>query len=406
MEVRDGYKQTEIGMIPEDWESVEFGDIATIRNVKVVSSLTPAGTQCVELESISQGSGRLLGSVEATGSSSKYSFKKGDVLFGRLRAYLRKYWLASFDGICSTEIWPLIPRDTRLCAGFLHLLVQTNRFVDTAGVAYGTHMPRSDWSVLRKFAVQLPSASEQTVIATALSDADALIQSLEKLIAKKRNIKQGAMQELLKPKEDWGIITFGNAFEFLSTASYSRSVLNEKSETGYVHYGDIHTKWTNFLDFRKDNLPSIDSSKAKAYPFLKEGDLIMADASEDYEGVGKSVEVKNLGPRKAISGLHTLLLRDKNGIFVNGFRGYISSCITVKKQLDRLATGLKVYGISKNNLKVVEMPLPPHAEQTRIATILSDMDAEIAALETKLAKYRQIKQGMMQELLTGRIRLV
>jgi len=78
----------------------------------------------------------------------------------------------------------------------------------------------------------------------------------------------------------------------------------------------------------------------------------------------------------------------------------------VKRQLDKLATGLKVYGISKNNLKIIKMPLPPKPEQTRIATILSDMNAEIVALETKLEKYKQIKQGMMQELLTGRIRLV
>jgi len=238
------------------------------------------------------------------------------------------------------------------------------------------------------------------------SEAVALIQSLEKLIAKKRDIKQGAMQELLKPKEGWGKISFENAFDFLSTASYSRNVLNKTSETGYVHYGDIHTQWANFLDFKKDKLPSIDSIKAKAYPLLKEGDLIMADASEDYEGVGKSVEVRNLGLRKAISGLHTFLLRDKHGIFVNGFRGYISSCTMVKRQLDKLATGLKVYGISKNNLKIIKMPLPPKPEQPRMATILSDMNAEIVALETKLEKYKQIKQGMMQELLTGRIRLV
>lgn len=180
-----------------EWDSFEFGDIATIRNVKTISSSTPAGMQCVELESIGQGSGRLLGSVEASGPSSKYTFKKGDVLFGRLRAYLRKYWLASFDGICSTEIWPLIPHDERLCRGYLHLIVQTNGFLDAASVSYGTHMPRSDWSVLRKFAVQLPSVKEQTAIAAVLSDMDAELAALEARRDKTRALKQGMMQELL-----------------------------------------------------------------------------------------------------------------------------------------------------------------------------------------------------------------
>jgi type I restriction enzyme S subunit len=189
--------QTRLPGFHGEWEAVEFGDIATIRNTKVLASATPRGTQCVELDSIGQGSGRLLMSTDATGSSSKYSFKKGDVLFGRLRAYLRKYWLATFDGICSTEIWPLIARDERLCGDFLHLLVQANDFVNAAGVSYGTHMPRSDWSVLKKFPVRLPPCPEQTAIAAVLSDMDAELTALEARREKTRALKQAMMQELL-----------------------------------------------------------------------------------------------------------------------------------------------------------------------------------------------------------------
>ena len=180
-----------------EWKAVEFGDVATIRNTKVIAASMPAGTQCIELESVSHGSGQLLGSIEARGLSSKYSFKKGDVLFGRLRAYLRKYWLASFDGICSTEIWPIIPSDERVSGGFLHLLVQTSEFIDAAGVSYGTHMPRSDWSVLRRFAVMLPPVLEQMAIAMALSQMDAELAALEARRDKTRALKQAMMQALL-----------------------------------------------------------------------------------------------------------------------------------------------------------------------------------------------------------------
>jgi type I restriction enzyme, S subunit len=153
-------------------------------------------------------------------------------------------------------------------------------------------------------------------------------------------------------------------------------------------------------------LPSISFDKAKKYSFIINGDLLMADASEDYSGICKSVEVVNVSKQKMISGLHTFLLRDTNKTFVDGFRGYINSSKLVKSQFDRLATGLKVYGVSKANLKLVKIPVPPLPEQQAIAAILSDMDAEIEKLEQQRDKYKAIKQGMMQELLTGKTRLV
>ena len=205
--------------------------------------------------------------------------------------------------------------------------------------------------------------------------------------------------------EDWDLISYDAAFNFLSTATYSRADLSTDNEILYVHYGDIHTKLNDFLDLDSFPLPSIDVKKAKKYSHLQEGDLLMADASEDYEGICKSVEVKNVGDKKAISGLHTFLLRDKKKVFADGFRGYIRSNRSVKTQLERLATGLKVYGVSKTNLKLVMIPLPPLPEQQAIAEVLSDVDALINSLDQLITKKRNIKQGTMQLLLTGKKRL-
>jgi type I restriction enzyme S subunit len=179
------------------WKEVELGDVVFIRNSKLLASATPRGTQSVELEFLDQGNGRLLMSADASGEVLKYSFKKGDVLFGRLRAYLRKYWHASFAGICSTEIWPLTARDNRLSNQFLYFIVQTDDFGNAAALSYGTHMPRSDWLVLKKLLIQLPSLAEQTAIATILSDMDAELEALEQRRAKTATLKQGMMQELL-----------------------------------------------------------------------------------------------------------------------------------------------------------------------------------------------------------------
>lgn len=206
--------------------------------------------------------------------------------------------------------------------------------------------------------------------------------------------------------EDWDVISYGEAFDFLSTASYSRADLSDNDEVFYVHYGDIHTTWNHFLDFKKYTLPTIEKIKVKNYSFIKDGDLIMADASEDYGGIGKSIEVKNITTNKAISGLHTFLLRGKEGIFVDGFKGYIHSNRVVKTSMERLATGLKVYGVSKTNLKTIQIPRPTLPEQSTIATILSDTDALIEHLEKLIAKKIAIKQGTMQQLLTGKKRLL
>ncbi|MEQ8190652.1 MAG: restriction endonuclease subunit S, partial [Candidatus Eremiobacterota bacterium] len=142
------------------------------------------------------------------------------------------------------------------------------------------------------------------------------------------------------------------------------------------------------------------------FPLLEEGDLLLADASEDYEGLGASIEIKNIGNKKIVAGLHTLLLRGDKNILVDGFKGYIREMPCLKDSLIRIATGISVYGISKTQLRNIEIKIPQIPEQTAIAEILSDMDTEIESLEQKLEKYKKIKHGMMQELLTGRTRLI
>lgn len=205
--------------------------------------------------------------------------------------------------------------------------------------------------------------------------------------------------------EDWKLISYDDAFNFQSTATYSREQLSENGDVYYVHYGDIHMKLKNFLDFDKNTLPTVSEKQAKGFPQLEEGDLIIVDASEDYKGVGTSVEIKNISTKKAISGLHTFLLKTKNEVFVNGFKGYIHNNWIVKKQFDKLATGLKVYGVSRSNLKKVLIPLPPKQEQSAIAQVLSDTDELISSLEKLIEKKKLIKQGVMQQLLTGKKRL-
>ena len=217
-----------------------------------------------------------------------------------------------------------------------------------------------------------------------------------------------ATQRELKPKlrflefrdaGEWDEKRLDEMFDFHSTANNSRADLSNAGNIFYIHYGDIHTKFHQYIDFSKDAIPKIPSSLYKNATFLKNGDLVIADASEDTEGIAKAVEVRGIEDGvKAISGLHTILLRDSQQNYINGFKGLLREIAGVKKQIKRLAVGVKVYSVSKTVLKQVLLPLPSHPEQQKIADCLSSIDDLITAQTQKLDKLKTHKKGLMQQL--------
>lgn len=181
-----------------EWEKRRLGDITELRKERIDPQADGAGEFCVELEHIASGAGQLMGDASASSQvSMKSIFHTGDVLFGKLRAYLRKYWLADRGGVCSTEFWVLAANHQIVTPEFLFYLVATEEFISMASMAYGTHMPRSDWNLARDYRLELPGLDEQRAIASVLSDMDAEIEALERRRDKTRLLKQGMMQELL-----------------------------------------------------------------------------------------------------------------------------------------------------------------------------------------------------------------
>lgn len=202
----------------------------------------------------------------------------------------------------------------------------------------------------------------------------------------------------------WDVVKLGSSFDFFPTASYSRALLSENGDCGYIHYGDIHTRFDRFIDAETDILPCISEDMAKRYTPITDGDLIISDASEDYEGVGKSVEVINVGEKVIISGLHTLHLRVKNNEFIKGFKGYILNQEKVRNSILRIATGIKVYSVSKTELKKIYLPKPPEDEQIQITNILSLVDSAIQSAQNSIKAAEKLKKGLMQNLLTGKLK--
>lgn len=193
--------QTRLPGFHDEWEAKRFGELALPRRERVDPRRTGIYQFCIELEHIDSATGQLLGSSSTNESSSlKSVFREGDILFGKLRAYLRKYWLATKPGVCSTEIWVFAPNTRLVISPYLYQLVTVDRFIDVASTAYGTHMPRSDWNVVKNFEVRLPRVPEQAAIAEVLTDMDAELAALEERREKTRALKQGMMQELLTGK--------------------------------------------------------------------------------------------------------------------------------------------------------------------------------------------------------------
>ncbi|WP_027392976.1 restriction endonuclease subunit S [Aquimarina latercula] len=208
----------------------------------------------------------------------------------------------------------------------------------------------------------------------------------------------------------WSTPTIAEVFEFLKTTSFSRNQLNydDENNTYYIHYGDIHATYkTPILDLEEvQNVPKLNSNVIlpSSVQYLKNGDVIIADASEDYDGVGTAIELQNIAEKSVISGLHTFALRDKAGLTVEGFRTYIFKNPIVKKALKTIATGSKVFGISKGNVQKFKIVLPTLPEQQKIASILNTWDKAIAAQEKLIVQKQELKNGLMQQLLTGKKR--
>jgi type I restriction enzyme S subunit len=270
---------------------------------------------------------------------------------------------------------------------------------------------------IRRLEIPLPATTdEQEAIAEALSDADALIESLEQLLAKKRHLKQGAMQELLTGQKRlpgfsgaWSLKTFDDLFTLGGGFSASREQLSSVGHS-YLHYGDIHLSKKSFIDLsaESDAVPRLDVPLKKISPvsLLGDGDVVFVDASEDDEGTSRHVVIANADGLPFISGLHTIVAKSRTAELNHMYRRHCFQTLDIKRQFRFYSVGTKVSGISKTNIARIVLPVPDVREQTAIAAVLSDMDAEIAAVEARLAKARQVKAGMMQELLTGRIRLV
>lgn len=200
---------------------------------------------------------------------------------------------------------------------------------------------------------------------------------------------------------EWIKIDLSTCFEYFSTNSLSREQLSDHGIIKNIHYGDIHKKYGNVVDVENDVATYIeDTEQINKCEFCCENDIIFADASEDYDGIGKAIELINVN-EKLVSGLHTIHARDKKQFFSPLFKGYYFNTPIIHNQIRILANGFKVFGISKDNINNLKVMLPSKQEQDKIAKLLSLLDKKIELQTKKIEALKLFKLCILKHIFSS-----
>lgn len=407
--VAEGYKNTEIGVIPEDWDVKSLGSLFEITSSKRVfqsewkksgipfyrarelAILSEKGVVVNDLyidikqyqlykkqfgvpvvgDMLVTGVGTL-GKVYVIQSNREFYFKDGNIIWFKIKEAINSEFLKQL---------------------FSTVLV-TKQIDDASGkTTVGTYTING----AKHTSIPFPPKPEQNAIATALSDADALISATERLIAKKKAIKQGAMQELLKPQEGWEEKTLEEDFDIIKGQGLSKSKLDEHGKLECILYGELFTTY-------KELIREVNSKTNSEEGIMSKFGDILFPGSTTTVGIDLA-KCSTILANNVMIGGDIIVLRKKQKHINPEFIVYYLN-IKCKYKIAAKTKGVTIYHLHGKDLSDIKISYPDYQEQTRIATILSDMDAEISLLEQKLEKQKQIKQGMMQNLLTGKIRLL
>jgi type I restriction enzyme S subunit len=417
MEVRKGFKQTELGVIPSDWDVVSARDACSKIQDGTHFSPKISGNDFLYVTSKNIRFGYLdlstAGRIDAKQHEAIYrrcDVKKGDLLLTKDGANTGNAALNTLDeefSLLSSVAFLRFNPSKHCAAYFLQQVLSSQGQHQIQDAMSGNAITRLTLEKINKLKFPIPSKlAEQEAIAEALSDADALIEAVEQLLTKKRQVKQGAMSELLTGKRrlagfsgEWSEKNLGDIAEITKLAGFEYS----KYFNSYKDGGDIIVIRGTNITHNKLDLSDIKTIPQSTSNFLQRSKLQKGDLVFAYVGT--------IGPVYLITennkyhlGPNTARITVKDNVSPRFVFWYFCSSFAKKEIDEHISVGAQP-SLSMTKIRKFKIALPEYSEQTAIAEILSDMDAEISALEEKLVKARQVKAGMMSELLTGKIRL-
>ena len=413
MEIPRGFKKTEVGIIPSDWNDFDITQLIEKANgIKIgpfgsqlkKELLTNAGFRVYGQENVYEKDmeiGNRFISREHFKQLNSCELKTGDFIISMMGTIGKCMIVpAKFEaGIMDSHLIRLRLDDSKINAELLLHFFASNILINQIKkLSVGGIMDGLSSKIVKNISVPLPpTRSEQTAIAEALNDADALITELEKLIAKKKAIKQGAMQELLKPKKGWETKKLGDLGPFKGGSGFPTKVQGGKNEqVPFYKVSDMNLQGNEIFMSNSNNWISEKTVKDICANCFPSKTIVFAK-------IGAAIYLE----RKKILSMISCIDNNMMGFIVNEKENDIKYIYYLLHsiKISSYANTTALPSINGKDLSEIDIKIPLRFEQTRIAQILSDMDAEIEALEKKLDKYKMLKQGMMQTLLTGQIRL-
>ncbi|OUT11450.1 hypothetical protein B9N62_05515 [Campylobacter concisus] len=391
---------SEFKNLPSGWSKCDLGEICKISSSKFDPTKSNEVKKCIELEHLSQKTGQILGFISSGEQKSiKNEFKKGQILYGKLRPYLQKFCQAKFDGVCSSEIWVL--QGKKVTNDFLFYLVQSDKFNQIANKTSGTKMPRADWEYMSEMPFFIPPELEQKKIAEILSTWDEAINLTINLIESKKQFKKALMQNLLTAKirfpqfkDEWKETKLGKILKEHKIKSDNKSEVFSVS----VHKGII-----NQIEHLGRSFSAEDTSN---YNLVKPFDLVYTKSPTGDFPFG--IIKQNLNP-------FNVIVSPLYGVFepINKFLGtllhyFFESSIRTNNYLKPIIQkGAKnTINISNDTFLSRSILVPINLdEQQKIAEVLMACDDEINLLNLKLENLKKQKQGLMQKLLSGKVRV-
>lgn len=387
-----------------EWEKKKLGKICKMQSGKFITASEINDVNSDDLFPCYGGNG-LRGYTKSYNCNGRYS------LIGRQGAHCGNVTLVN-DKFYATEhaLVVTLNSDTDTIWVF-YLLKNLNLNQYATGVA----QPGLSVQILEQIEGKIPpSLPEQQKIASFLTAIDAKIELLNKKKTLLEQYKKGVMQQLFTQQirfkdengqdfPEWEERKLGEVYSFKSTNSYSRERLNYgDGKVKNIHYGDIHTKFKTLFDTSEENVPYLNSDisveRVANENYCKEGDMIFADASEDVNDVGKSIEVINLNGDKVLSGLHTILARPKSEEIAIGFGGYLFKSDLIRIQIQKESQGSKVLSISTKRLSNITLSHPTIPEQKKIVDFLIAIDNKIEGLRNQEVSTKKYKKGLLQQL--------
>lgn len=422
-------KQTEIGLIPDDWEVKSLGDSVDIlrggspRPIENYLTTNADGINWIKIGDVKPNDKYIRKTEEKIipeGKSRSREVKKGDFILSNSMSFGRPYILA-IDG-CIHDGWLTIQKYAETFdKEFLYYLLGSDEvFNQYVQMAAGSSVQNLNKDKVADLQLKIPPLPEQQRIAKALSDVDALISTTEKLIQKKKNIKQGAMQNLLTGKKrlpGFGPQTKSPAYKQTELGSIPEDwEVKEFGDYASIVRGGSPRPIQNFLTTNSDGINWIKIGDVKPEDkyivsteekIIREGKTHSREVHKGDFILSNSMSFGRPYILQIDGCIHDgwLAIQNYQDTFDTDFLYYLLGSDEIFKQYIEMAAGSSVQNLNKEKVAKLLVPIFDKKEQTAIASVLSSMDKEIENLNTKLEKYRNLKTAMMQQLLTGKIRL-